>query len=387
MKYKSILHDKSILLLIISIAMTVSFFTFGVVFYLSVHDEGKMDFHYKNEKDFILVGREEISENETVVDEDGAEYEVDKLVDHTPAKNKVENVIENLCGIKNCNVSMDVECNVGSAGELGKVKIYFNHAEDVSEKLMQEYFEYSETSEPYAFVGSEISYMIKDGRINVNAQDIQVAGVLENRTIHDDNRIVLLNAIKNPGIKEAVMNALACTSDYSFIHFGSNREKFIHVDLETTKHDLKKLNRVVEVQDEIEDMSVNRMDETLGELTDKIFIGLTFFSLINLISLDVVWFSKKRRDIAVMKTYGYSTNQLVGTFAKEYLLAVIAGVVLSILASALWYVLSDKKAIIDYFREAYMYSLFLIIFIVLMMLLFAAHYAEEVAPADGIKER
>ncbi len=387
MKYKSILHDKTILLLILSIAMTLAFFTFGVVFYLSMHDEGRMDFHYKNEKDIILVGREESSETETVIDENGAEYELDKLVDHTPAKNEVEAVIENLCGIHTCNVSMDVACNIGTAGEQGKVKIYFNHAEDVSERLMQEYFEYFGTSEPYAFVGSEISYMIKDGRITINAQNIRVAGILENQTIHDDSRIVLINAMKNPGIREAITNALAYTGDYSFIHFGSNMEPFLHVDWETTKNDLKGLNRVVEVRDEVEDISINSIDESLGELTDKIFIGLTFFSLINLISLDVVWFSKKRRELAIMKTFGYSTNQLVGAFAKEYLLAVIAGAVLSLSASTLWYVLSGKKAISDYFGEAYLYSLFLIMFIVLLMLLFVIHYAEKTAPADGIKDR
>lgn len=252
---------------------------------------------------------------------------------------------------------------------------------------MQDYFEYSETSEPYAFVGSEILYMIKDGTINVNAQDIKVACVLENETIHDDSRIVLMNAMKNPGIKEVVINTFADTSKYSFIHFGSNMEPFIHTDWETTKKVLKRLNRDVEVRDKIPDIWINGMDETLGKLTDKILIGLTLFSFINLISLDVVWFSKKRKDIAIMKTYGYSTNQLVGTFAKEYLLAVIAGAVLSLSVSMIWYVLSGKKAIFDYFKEAYLYSLFLILFIVFIMLLFVSHYAEKAAPADGINDR
>lgn len=387
MKYKRIIHDKSIFLLILSVTMTLAFFTFGIVFYLSVHDDGKMDFHYENEKVIMLVGREEISETETAIDENGNEYEIDKFVDFTPPKNEVENVIENLCGINHCNVSIDVECNVGPAREQGKAKIYLNHAEDVSERLMQDYFEYSETSEPYAFVGSEILYMIKDGTINVSAQDIRVAGVLKNETIHDDSRIVLMNAMKNPGIKEMVINTLADTSEYSSIHFGSNMEPFIHTDWETTKKDLKRLNRDVEVRDKIPDIWINGMDETLGKLTDKIFIGLTLFSFINLISLDVVWFSKKRKDIAIMKTYGYSTNQLVGTFAKEYLLAVIAGAVLSISVSMIWYVLSGKKAIFDYFKEAYLYSLFLILFIVLIMLLFVTHYAEKAAPADGINDR
>lgn len=90
--------------------MTLTFFTFGVVFYLSVHDDGKMDFHYENEKVIMLVGQEEISETETVID--GNEYEIDKFVDFTPPKNEVENVLENLCGINHCNVSIDVECNV-----------------------------------------------------------------------------------------------------------------------------------------------------------------------------------------------------------------------------------------------------------------------------------
>lgn len=274
MKYKRIIHDKSIFLLILSVTMTLAFFTFGVIFYLSVHDDGKMNFHYENEKVIMLVGREEISETETAIDENGNEYEIDKFVDFTPPKNEVENVIENLCGINHCNVSIDVECNVGPAREQGKAKIYLNHAEDVSERLMQDYFEYSETSEPYAFVGSEILYMIKDGTINVNAQDIRVAGVLENETIHDDSRIVLMNAMKNPGIKEVVINTFADTSEYSFIHFGSNMEPFIHTDWETTKKDLKRLNRDVEVQDKIPDIWINGMDETLGKLTDKILIGL-----------------------------------------------------------------------------------------------------------------
>ena len=387
MKYKHIIHDKSIFLLILSIAMTLAFFTFGVAFYLSMHEEGKIDFHYKYEKNFVLVGRENISESETVIDENGVEYEIDKLVDDTPAKNDVESVIDTLCGIKNCNVSMEVLCNVGPAGKPENIKIYLNHAEEVSERLMQEYFEYSEISEPYAFIGSEISYMIKDGRININAQNLRVAGILENKTLHDDSRIVLMNAIQNPGIRESVINTLASTGEYSFIHFGSNMESFPHTDFETTKNHLEKLNRIVEVRDEMEDTSVSRMDETLGKLTDKIFIGLTIFSLINLISLDVIWFTKKRKDIAIMKTYGYSASQLIGTFAKEYLLAVIAGAVLSLSVSTLWYALSDKKAIFDSFRTAYLYSTFLMIFIVLIMLLFVAHDAEKTAPADGIKDR
>lgn len=92
----------------------MAFFTFGVAFYLSMHDEGRMDFHYKNEKDIILVGREESSETET-------------------------------------------------------------------------------------------EYIVKDGRITINAQNIRVAGILENETIQDDNRIVLINAMKNPGIREAAL--------------------------------------------------------------------------------------------------------------------------------------------------------------------------------------
>lgn len=387
MKYKHIIHDKSIFLLIFSIAMTLAFFTFGVVFYLSVHEEGSMDFHYENEKDFILVGREESSQSETVVDENGTEYEIDKRIDYTPAKNTVETMITYLCGIKNCNVSMDAMCTVGPANKPETVKIYFNTAEDVSEKLMQEYFSDIETNEPYAFIGSELSYMMKNGSINVNAQNIRVAGILENRTIHDDNRIVLINAIQNPGIREAVINTLAGTGEYSFIHFGSNMGTFQTDDLATTKKHFETLNRVVEIRDEIETMSVNGMDETLGELTDKIFIGLTIFSLINLISLDVVWFSRKRKDIAIMKTYGYSTNQLIATFAKEYILAVIAGSALSLSISTIWYVFTDKKAIWGVFQEAYLYSIFLILFIVFMMLLFVAHYAENTAPADGIKDR
>lgn len=367
MRYKRMIHDKTIFLLIISMTMTMVFFILGVVFFLSVHDERKMTFHYQQEKEIVFVGNEEI--------------------DRTPAKKEVEEVIENLCSTKNANISMEIDCNAGMAGKYQKVKIYLNQAEDICEKIAKKYYEYSGDSDPYAFVGAENAYMVRNGSIKVNAQNIKVAGVLENKTIHDDNRIVLVNAIQNPGIKEEILNTLASANDYTYIEVGSNEENLQNIDWAVLEKALKKLNRDVLIQDPVEETSSGSIDETLGKLTDKIFIGLTFFSLIHLISLDVMWFSKKRKDIAIMKTYGYSTEQLVGVFAKEYLLAVFAGIILAAAATGLGYAVGTPKAIWDNLREAYMYSGFLILFIVLIMFLFVVHYAEKTAPADGVKER
>ncbi len=367
MRYKRMIHDKTIFLLIISMTMTMVFFILGVVFFLSVHDERKMTFHYQQEKEIVFVGNEEI--------------------DRTPAKKEVEEVIENLCSTKNANISMEIDCNAGMAGKYQKVKIYLNQAEDICEKIAKKYYEYSGDSDPYAFVGAENAYMVRNGSIKVNAQNIKVAGVLENKTIHDDNRIVLVNAIQNPGIKEEIVNTLASANDYTYIEVGSNEENLQNIDWAVLEKALKKLNRDVLIQDTVEEASSGSIDETLGKLTDKIFIGLTFFSLIHLISLDVMWFSKKRKDIAIMKTYGYSTEQLVGVFAKEYLLAVFAGIIFAAAATGLGYAVGTPKAIWDNLREAYMYSGFLILFIVLIMFLFVVHYAEKTAPADGVKER
>lgn len=367
MRYKRMIHDKTIFLLIISMTMTMVFFILGVVFFLSVHDERKMTFHYQQEKEIVFVGNEEI--------------------DRTPAKKEVEEVIENLCSTKNANISMEIDCNAGMAGKYQKVKIYLNQAEDICEKIAKKYYEYSGDSDPYAFVGAENAYMVRNGSIKVNAQNIKVAGVLENKTIHDDNRIVLVNAIQNPGIKEEILNTLASANDYTYIEVGSNEENLQNIDWAVLEKALKKLNRDVLIQDTVEEASSGSIDETLGKLTDKIFIGLTFFSLIHLISLDVMWFSKKRKDIAIMKTYGYSTEQLVGVFAKEYLLAVFAGIIFAAAATGLGYAVGTPKAIWDNLREAYMYSGFLILFIVLIMFLFVVHYAEKTAPADGVKER
>ncbi len=371
MKHRKIIHDKSIYLIVISIAMTLAFFIFGVFIYLSVHDSEMFDFHYENEKTFTLVGQEEVSET----------------IDNTPTKDKVENIIRYLSNMVNCNVSIDAESMVGSAGETRILKIYLNQGEEVSEQLQKKYFKYSETDEPYVFIGAELLYMVDDGRVNINAQNIKVAGVLENKTIRDDNRIVLLNGMNNPGIREVVLNTLANANDYTSLYLGSNQDVFFDIDFDGLKNQLEKLNRDVEVEDGIEDSEVNNLDETIGELTDRIFLGLTFFALINLISLNVVWFNQKRGDIAIMKTYGYSTNQLVAMFSKEYLVAVVAGTVISVFVSIIWYILSGKKASLAYFGEAYTYSLFMIGFIVLLMLLFAVHYAEKVTPANGIKER
>lgn len=367
MRYKRMIHDKTIFLLIISMTMTMVFFILGVVFFLSVHDERKMTFHYQQEKEIVFVGNEEI--------------------DRTPAKKEVEEVIENLCSTKNANISMEIDCNAGMAGKYQKVKIYLNQAEDICEKIAKKYYEYSGDSDPYEFVGAENAYMVRNGSIKVNAQNIKVAGVLENKTIHDDNRIVLVNAIQNPGIKEEIVNTLASANDYTYIEVGSNEQNLQNIDWAVLENELKKLNRDVLIQDLVEETSNGSIDETLGKLTDKIFIGLTFFSLIHLISLDVMWFSKKRKDIAVMKTYGYSTEQLVGVFAKEYLLAVFAGIIFAAAATGLGYAVGTPKAIWDNLREAYMYSGFLILFIVLIMFLFVVHYAEKTAPADGVKER
>ena len=44
MRYKRMIHDRTIFLLIISMTMTMVFFILGVVFFLSVHDERKMTF-------------------------------------------------------------------------------------------------------------------------------------------------------------------------------------------------------------------------------------------------------------------------------------------------------------------------------------------------------
>lgn len=387
MRYKRMIHDRTIFLLIISMTMTMVFFILGVVFFLSVHDERKMTFHYQQEKEIVFVGNEEILDNEMITDETGREYQIDKLADRTPAKKEVEEVIENLCSTKKANISMEIDCNAGMAGKYQKVKIYLNQAEDICEKIAKKYYEYSGDSNPYAFVGAENAYMVRNGSIKVNAQNIKVAGVLENKTIHDDNRIVLVNAIQNPGIKEEIVNTLASANDYTYIEVGSNEENLQNIDWAVLEKALKKLNRDVLIQDPVEEASSGSIDETLGKLTDKIFIGLTFFSLIHLISLDVMWFSKKRKDIAIMKTYGYSTEQLVGVFAKEYLLAVFAGIIFAAAATGLGYAVGTTKAIWDNLREAYMYSGFLILFIVLIMFLFVVHYAEKTAPADGVKER
>ena len=285
MRYKRMIHDRTIFLLIISMTMTMVFFILGVVFFLSVHDERKMTFHYQQEKEIVFVGNEEI--------------------DRTPVKKEVEEVIENLCSTKNANISMEIDCSAGMAGKYQKVKIYLNQAEDICEKIAKKYYEYSGDSDPYAFVGAENAYMVRNGSIKVNAQNIKVAGVLENKTIHDDNRIVLVNAIQNPGIKEEIVNTLASANDYTYIEVGSNEENLQNIDWAVMEKELKKLNRDVLIQDPTEEASSGSIDETLGKLTDKIFIGLTFFSLIHLISLDVMWFSEKRKDIAIMKTYGY----------------------------------------------------------------------------------
>ena len=106
MRYKRMIHDKTIFLLIISMTMTMVFFILGVVFFLSVHDERKMTFHYQQEKEIVFVGNEEIN--------------------RTPAKKEVEEVIENLCSTKNANISMEIDCNAGMAGKYQKVKIYLN---------------------------------------------------------------------------------------------------------------------------------------------------------------------------------------------------------------------------------------------------------------------
>ena len=387
MRYKCMIHDKSIALLIVSIAMTLAFFIFGVVFYLSVHDEGEMTFHYRQEKEVVLVGNEEVAESEMIIDEDGGEYEIDKFVDHTPAKSEVEKIIENLCGKKNLNISMEIDCNTGMSGKQEKVKIYLNHAEDVCERITKKYYEYSGDSDAYAFVGEESLYMVKKGKISINAQNIKVAGVLENKTLHDDNRIVLVNAIQNPAIKEEIVNALGNAMDYTYIEFGTNAEGFLDMDWKLLQRDLEKLNRDVQIQDPVVEESSRSVDQTLGKLTDKIFIGLTIFSLINFISLDVVWFSRKRKDIAIMKTYGYSTQRLAGEFAKQYLLAVIAGAALATLTIILWYNFGTQKVVWNYIREAYAYCGFLVCVIVLIAILFVIHYAEKTASADGIKER
>ena len=139
MRYKRMIHDRTIFLLIISMTMTMVFFILGVVFFLSVHDERKMTFHYQQEKEIVFVGNEEILDNEMITDETGREYQIDKLVDRTPVKKEVEEVIENLCSTKNANISMEIDCSAGMAGKYQKVKIYLNQAEDICEKIAKKY--------------------------------------------------------------------------------------------------------------------------------------------------------------------------------------------------------------------------------------------------------
>ena len=121
MRYKRMIHDRTIFLLIISMTMTMVFFILGVVFFLSVHDERKMTFHYQQEKEIVFVGNEEILDNEMITDETGREYQIDKLADRTPAKKEVEEVIENLCSTK-CQYKYGNRLQCRNGGKISKSK-------------------------------------------------------------------------------------------------------------------------------------------------------------------------------------------------------------------------------------------------------------------------
>ena len=63
----------------------------------------------------------------------------------------------------------------------------------------------------------------KDPMLLLSVVNTKLRDYYHNKTIHDDNRIVLVNAIQNPGIKEEIVNTLK-TIDYEY---DENRHQFV----------------------------------------------------------------------------------------------------------------------------------------------------------------
>ncbi len=385
MKLTSVFHDNLIYLIVLLSGLVLSFFAIGMLLNSVLSNDEKVSKRYDNEIYFKTVYYD--TETNDDITEKMIKKRYKELLKVTPSKREMSAMFEKLANYKNANISTQVNMMTGSGKIKRKVKVYLSSNNPLIEEISETYLDMTKNQTAYALIGKENLTYVLDGKINLDGTDVVVAGVLKNTTLKNDNRVVLVNSFSNEYLKRELVNLFCNIEDQKTLVVGSDKE--IGEDaVNSVKTIIDSTKREFELSDSAPDYDgLSESDRVIDFLKDKIMLIIAVFTFINLLAVNSMWIKRRKSEMAIKKTYGYSDMQVLAEYFKEYFIAMLMGIGICSLIFGLYVGINWEKIRMEYVRDTSLWVIFAVFVMLFFNYLVSYKYVSSEKLASGIKER
>ena len=121
--------------------------------------------------------------------------------------------------------------------------------------------------------------------------------------------------------------------------------------------------------------------------TDKFFLFIALFTFINLLAVNAMWLKRRKSEMAIKKTFGYNDMQIIAENMKEYVLALLLGMLICAVTFGIYVGVYHDKIRMVFVEDTVLKTFIAILLMLFFNFTFSYKYVSTTNLANGIKER
>lgn len=382
-KETSFFHDKITILIFGSLFITflMVFISISVNKSIQFTKKGSNTTYYKYEYQLSIKAEKDKKNPNITLNRVHTDQEAEKLY-------------QALCAFQKGNISANITVHTGEDYIQRNAQVIFSCSEPLKETIRHQYMDYRNSKNPVVLLGDGYKSLIQDGKIILDGETYEVAGILENKMFANDYRIIIFANNCTTTVKQNILNAMI-GEDLSF-YFNSSqcKEEELLSEIKNMQGILKDTIQVNSKYKKIKKEDVSETSKTDAEETIEIIRSMNgymfdvffVFAMINVFYVIRIWMKRREKELAIRRAFGYSTWEIAkNVFAELFSLEILSSV-LALIATGIWMRANDmtmvQKQLFDNLPYYYLVIAVISIFYISMIL----WKVRKIQPVNGIKQ-
>ena len=226
--------------------------------------------------------------------------------------------------------------------------------------------------------------------IKVNGENYQVWGIFDNyRASGYDMEITIFYTLPQYMERDIVLQRVTDFLIYGWpitITTGKNSSS-IEKEAAVLIEELERVDGFcIQVTEATDDM-VSEIAKAYGAIKGIVLFILFLFSMLNCQQITKLWVLRKKKDLVILKAYGYSNRQVISKLTKELLVMISISLVAVILLNSVYWIITksyDNLLIVN--MTNFLYLTIMFVGVVGLSIAPIIESVKKMMPAEGLRE-